>query len=494
MVEHMTKEELKERIADLEWEDFEAKTAKSELPKDIWESVSSFSNCYGGWIVLGVKQEGKTFSIQGVDNIEKLEQDFFSTLRSQKFNAQLIAQPKKYIIDDKKLLAFYIPASKIKPIYYNVPSNTYIRMGSGDQRATEAEINAMFRDQSFGIKTEQFIPMSNFDMVNSASLQSYRSYVKAYNPDRAYPELDDASFCNKIKFLNDNGEISYSCLLMFGKGEYVQQFVPTFALSYLEIPGIDVASAKQRYTYKLPEQDNIWESYLIIMRRLQTVVNVPFGKINHLGVAEHDTSMSDIVREALVNFCQHADFFSPLRSSIHVFLNRIEFLNAGSFPVALNKMVGKFFSMARNPGISKMFRWADLCENEGFGMDELLSWQKITNSKVEIESEREFSRVILYLPENGANLGANEVQIAQDGANLGANEVQTAQDGANLGTNKQRILHAIQIDNTLSVLKLQVLTDIPLRTLQREINELIELGALEKGGTRKNIIWTIKNI
>ena len=139
MVEHMTKEELKERIADLEWEDFEAKTAKSELPKDIWESVSSFSNCYGGWIVLGVKQEGKTFSIQGVDNIEKLEQDFFSTLRSQKFNAQLIAQPKRYIIDDKKLLAFYIPASKIKPIYYNVPSNTYIRMGSGDQRATEAE-------------------------------------------------------------------------------------------------------------------------------------------------------------------------------------------------------------------------------------------------------------------------------------------------------------------------------------------------------------------
>ena len=48
----MTKEELKERIADLEWEDFEAKTAKSELPKDIWESVSSFSNCYGGWQVL----------------------------------------------------------------------------------------------------------------------------------------------------------------------------------------------------------------------------------------------------------------------------------------------------------------------------------------------------------------------------------------------------------------------------------------------------------
>ena len=115
----MTKEELKGRIADLEWEDFEVKTAKSELPKEIWESVSSFSNCYGGWIVLGVKQEGKKFSIQGVDNIEKLEQDFFGTLRSQKFNAQLIAQPKRCIIDDKKIL---------HSIYLHQKSNPSISM------------------------------------------------------------------------------------------------------------------------------------------------------------------------------------------------------------------------------------------------------------------------------------------------------------------------------------------------------------------------------
>ena len=66
-------------------------------------------------------------------------------------------------------------------------------------------------------------------------------------------------------------------------------------------------------------------------------------------------------------------------------------------------------------------------------------------------------------------------------------------NGANIGANKQRILHAIQIDNTPSVLKLQVLTNIPLRTLQREINELIALGTLEKEGTR-NIIWTVKNV
>ncbi|MQN36010.1 ATP-binding protein [Prevotella copri] len=82
----MTKEELIDRINDIEWEDFEAKEAKSELPKNIWETVSAFANTSGGWIVLGVKQNGKKFEISGVDNAEKLEQDFLGTLRSQKFN------------------------------------------------------------------------------------------------------------------------------------------------------------------------------------------------------------------------------------------------------------------------------------------------------------------------------------------------------------------------------------------------------------------------
>lgn len=70
----MTREELIQKLSSLEWEDFEAKAANSELPKSVWETVSAFSNTNGGWIVLGVKQKGNEFEIEGVHNAEKLEQ------------------------------------------------------------------------------------------------------------------------------------------------------------------------------------------------------------------------------------------------------------------------------------------------------------------------------------------------------------------------------------------------------------------------------------
>jgi predicted HTH transcriptional regulator len=51
----MTKTELLNRLSDIEWEDFEVKEAHTELPKNIWETVSAFSNASGGWIILGVE-------------------------------------------------------------------------------------------------------------------------------------------------------------------------------------------------------------------------------------------------------------------------------------------------------------------------------------------------------------------------------------------------------------------------------------------------------
>ena len=75
----MTKEELLQRLTDIEWDDFEVKEALDKMPDNVWETVSAFCNTSGGWIVFGIKQKGKRFEVQGVNNGEKTESDFLES-------------------------------------------------------------------------------------------------------------------------------------------------------------------------------------------------------------------------------------------------------------------------------------------------------------------------------------------------------------------------------------------------------------------------------
>ena len=265
----MNKEELLNRLSDIEWDDFEVKEARSNLPKNIWETVSSFFNASGGWIVLGIVQKGKKFEIQGVENPEKLEQDFTTVLRSKsKFDVLINPEQRKYSIDGKTILVFFIPSSEQKPVYFNTLSNTFVRMGSGDQRATDSEINALFRDQSFGVRSDLTVDGLDFRDLNAGSLMTYRNRVKNQNPQLPYNDLSDEDFCEKLGIIK-NGILTYGGLLTLGKEDSIRKIFSSFWIDYLEIPGVSYSNAQTRYTFRIQEQENLWEYYNVLIQRLR---------------------------------------------------------------------------------------------------------------------------------------------------------------------------------------------------------------------------------
>ena len=460
----MTKDELVAKLRDIEWEDFEVKAAKSELPKNVWESVSAFTNTSGGWIVLGVKQSGKTFEIQGVDNIEKLEQDFLGTLRGEKFNQRLKATAKRYNIDGKNILAFYIPEVDFKPVYYNNPINTFIRMGSGDQRATEGEIRAMFRDQSFGKKTEETIPETSIEMLNLNTLKSYRFALSQTQNLVSLREVDDADFCEQVN-ITRNGLLTYAGLLMFGKAPYVLRYVPTFCVDYIEIPAPTVEQAEVRYTYRIPEQENIWEAVQIILRRFRTLVDAPIH-IKGDGFATTDESQYNVLREALANMVMHCDHFDSLRSCIRVYTDHIEFMNGGSFPLPVKDIIGRIYSKLRNPTIAKLFRFVGIAENAGYGMKKLLSWERLTGTRPTIESERTIA--VVSFPLKSAIQRKNE--DGDVGKNVGKDVGKDV--GKNLNERQHRILDLVTNNPTVSMAEMAKTIGVTTRTIEREIPKM----------------------
>ena len=394
----MTKEELLQKLADIEWDDFECKAAKDRLPEDVWATVSAFSNTSGGWVVFGIRQVGKKFEIQGVNNGEKTESDFLNTLRGgQKFNMRLSAKRMKYNFDGKLVLAFFVPSSIVKPIYYGNPINTFIRTGSGDRRATETEIMAMMRDQAFGYKSEIVVEGTSVADLNKSSLETYRNHILNDNPLFPYKDLPDDQFCEKVGISKD-GYLTIGGILMLGQRDVVQRHINNFWIDYLEIPGKSLADARVRYTYRMPEQDNIWESYQIILQRLRNYVDAPY-EARPDGVGMEDESQLYALREGLTNCCAHADYFSPMHPTIRVFADRIELQNPGRFMFPLSELRTQIHSIPRNPNIIKFFRYAKLGENAGYGIDKMLAWERLTKGKVEFASDLVSSTITYWFGE-----------------------------------------------------------------------------------------------
>lgn len=59
------------------------------------------------------------------------------------------------------------------------------------------------------------------------------------------------------------------------------------------------------------------------------------------GFSPEDNSQLYCLREGLVNLLAHADYFSPMHSTIRVFNDRIEFQNPGRFAVRISDKPGK---------------------------------------------------------------------------------------------------------------------------------------------------------
>lgn len=126
----------------------EAKTANKGKPEKYYDTISSFANTIGGYILFGVeerKYRNKTiFEIVGVYDANDLQKNI-TNLCSTEFIP--IIRPEISIVDmdSKKIVVVKIDMinQRSKPCYYKpkgLHNGSYIRVGDRDDNMTEYEI------------------------------------------------------------------------------------------------------------------------------------------------------------------------------------------------------------------------------------------------------------------------------------------------------------------------------------------------------------------
>ena len=105
----MNKQDLLKRLNDIEWDDFEVKTAQSELPKTIWETVSAFA--YEDNTQLDALREGLVNML--------MHADYFSVMHStiRVFSNRIVFQNSG---------RFYIDIEEARKLAISKPRNPVI--------------------------------------------------------------------------------------------------------------------------------------------------------------------------------------------------------------------------------------------------------------------------------------------------------------------------------------------------------------------------------
>ncbi|OQX20643.1 MAG: hypothetical protein BWK75_04660 [Candidatus Altiarchaeales archaeon A3] len=208
----------------------EYKLCKTELSKDLWETVSAFSNEGGGVIFLGYDERGAEHIPVGVENPSKILQEFVS-LVGQKFNFCPIVRTEIVEDDNKEIILIVIEeAPKYqKPIYIKDAGpikGGFRRLGSADLKLTDSDVARYYQERA-GSPDAQLVVGATIDDVDERAISIFKEFRKLIKHDAPEIGFNKEELLKAYNLLSkDNGELNVAGVLLFGKESIVRDTFP----------------------------------------------------------------------------------------------------------------------------------------------------------------------------------------------------------------------------------------------------------------------------
>ena len=238
----------------------EVKKAKGGLPLSLWESYSAFANCYGGVIILGVKEnKDGSWYMTGLDNAAKLRKDLWDTINNKnKVSINLLTDDDVEIFEENSgvIMVIHVPKAKReqKPVYINgdMFSGTFRRNWEG----------AMLRDQPEETADMKILQDMSLDVLNSETVHAYRNRHMAYRTEHVWERLSDEEYLERIGAARTSARDhvlhpTAAGLLMFGEEYKILYEFPEYFLDYREVLDPTI-----RWTDRLQSSSGDWTGNL----------------------------------------------------------------------------------------------------------------------------------------------------------------------------------------------------------------------------------------
>ena len=311
----MTRDELLARLNSIEWNDIEFKEAAWAIPKDALSTVSAFANTAGGYLVFGVKEENGTFSISGVINADKVQNDFLGQVRDHnKISVYLPITGELHTLDESTVIVFYVPEAQRneKPVFLDGnPKKAHIRRGGRDDTCTGDELLRFIRDAAMDRFDAEPLDLDIRRCFDESSVRWYRARFASSNPGKGGTD-DDAEFLRKWGFLIERGGVlrpTRAAVLVLGSDEYVRQVLPRMVVDLqFYRHKADEYSPSVRWSDRDTVEVNLIKAWQSVVDFYFKHAERPFS-VDAITLRRDDDPPDYIsFREAAINLLIHQDF------------------------------------------------------------------------------------------------------------------------------------------------------------------------------------------
>ena len=351
----------------------EFKESKRELNKDVYESVCALLNRIGGYLILGVRDDG---SIVGVDKdyVDKIKKNFVTSINNpDKINPTFYTRLEEQEIDGKIVLFAQIPNSSE---VHRTAGKIFDRNEDGDINITNnTNLVAQMYNRKINVYTElKIFPYAKIDELNKETFSKVR--IMAHN--RAGGEhlwermtdfelLKSTNLYRRDQITGDEG-LTLAGILLLGTQEMIFSALPHYKTdAILRINNTD------RYDDREVILDNLIESYYKLMNFTSKHLDDKF----YLEGSQRINVRNKIFREICANLLIHREFSSAYPAKLIIEKDVVRTENANK-PNGFGIIDENDFSpFPKNPAIAKFFREIGLADELGSGVKNVNKYLKI---------------------------------------------------------------------------------------------------------------------
>jgi ATP-dependent DNA helicase RecG len=364
---------LKQLIRDGEGLTVEFKRCENELTNSVYETVSSFSNRYGGYILLGVENNGEVNGVN-LESIDKMKKDFANSLNNpQRFAPTLFLPLEEAEVDGNTILWCFVPPnSQVVMFGFKI----YDRSVDGDMDITRSSemVTQIHRRKSADYSEREIFPYAKEEHFDFARLMpKVRRLVANRNDNHPWINMSDEEILRSAGLYQEDsklGQTGYNlaAVLLFGRDETIRSCTSNYVTD-----AICRRENLDRYDDRLMVTTNLIDAYDHLMDFIAKHTLDRFFIIGTQSVSVR----SIIARELVSNILVHREYTSAYPAKIIIERDRIitENWNLPKVPGRIDP--NNFSPFPKNPLLAHFFINIGRADVLGSGVRNLYEYTKL---------------------------------------------------------------------------------------------------------------------